>query len=71
MDFGEKKFGVVEGAFLLGVFEFWGVFWTVNRGEFVVVCVANCGVSQPLIWRLKIRHIFGPYFSVDLFRADS
>jgi hypothetical protein len=57
-----KKYGVVEGAFLVGVFDFWGVFWMVKRGEFVVVCAAIVVFSQPLIWRLKIRHIFGLYF---------
>jgi len=60
--FCKKKFAVVERAFLLRVSEFWGVFLMVNRGEFVVVCVANCGVSQPLNWGLKIRHIFELYF---------
>jgi hypothetical protein len=49
------------GGFI-GGFEFWGAFWMINRGEFVVVCVADCGVSQPLIWRRKIRHVFELYF---------
>jgi hypothetical protein len=37
---GEKN---VDGErwFLLGVFEFHGVFWMVNRGEVVVNCVVN------------------------------
>jgi hypothetical protein len=46
----------------LGVFEFWDVFWMVKRGDFEVVRVANCGVSQPLIWLRKMRHVFELYF---------
>jgi hypothetical protein len=37
----EKNAGVVEVAFLKGFLRFWGVFWMVNRGEVVVICVAN------------------------------
>jgi hypothetical protein len=37
----EKNPGVVEVAFLWGFLRFWGVFWMVNRGEAVVICVAS------------------------------
>jgi len=37
----KKNPGVVEVAFLWGFSRFWGVFWMVNRGEAVVICVAS------------------------------
>jgi hypothetical protein len=44
--------------FLLGVLAKTGAKTWCFGGEFVVVCVVNVVVQQPLIWARKIRHAF-------------
>jgi hypothetical protein len=49
-------------TFLLGFFQFLVCFMVVNRGEFVVECVANVVCSQPLFRGLGIGQLFELYF---------
>jgi hypothetical protein len=49
-------------AFLLGIFEFLVCFVMVNRGEFVVDCVANVVFLLSLFHGLKMRQLFQLYF---------
>jgi hypothetical protein len=60
--FAQKKFGRVDLVFLQGVFEKTGVLVWCFGGEFVVLCVVEMVLKQPLFWRLKIRQDFRIYF---------
>ena len=50
-------------AFLLGYFDFLWCLWMVNRGEVVVICVANVVNGRSLFRGRKIGHSFQLYFS--------
>jgi hypothetical protein len=58
----QKKSFCGEGSFFQGVFEFCGVFVMVDRGEFVVGLMVNCGVLMGSFLESKNTPTFKVYF---------